>query len=160
MRPPRITASLALLVIVLTGCEPPQPTSISDDELLAITNVVDKHLQNMLAGDWEADSVLFTPDAVRLAPNAPAAEGRAAIRSAQATFLGTYRDLTYTPIEIDGIASLAYVRGTYSWTATVLGARRDVQDRGKFLLILRKQEQEEVGWLIYVEMFNSDGRRR
>jgi hypothetical protein len=68
--------------------------------------------------------------------------------------------LTYTPIEIDGIASLAYVRGTYSWTATVLGARRDVQDRGKFLLILRKQEQEEVGWLIYVEMFNSDGRRR
>ncbi|MHC4065447.1 MAG: hypothetical protein ACYSUI_13260, partial [Planctomycetota bacterium] len=70
MRPPRITASLALLVIVLTGCEPPQPTSISDDELLAITNVVDKHLQNMLAGDWEADSVLFTPDAVRLAPNA------------------------------------------------------------------------------------------
>jgi ketosteroid isomerase-like protein len=151
---------VAALSVVVMACQAPQATSISDDDLLAITNVIDKHLQNMLAGDWEADTVLFTPDAVRLAPNAPAAEGRAAIRSAQATFLGTYRDLLYTPIEIDGIASLAYVRGTYSWTATVLGARRDIQDRGKFLLIMRKQEQEEVGWLIYAEMFNSDGRRR
>jgi ketosteroid isomerase-like protein len=113
----------------------------------------------MLAGDWDADTLLFMPDAVRMAPNNPAAEGRPAIRSAQATFLGTYRDLTYTPIEIDGIGALAYVRGIYSWTATVFGARRDVRDRGKFLLIMRKGE-EEVGWLIYAEMFNSDGRGR
>jgi hypothetical protein len=62
-----VVAALSVLVV---ACEAPQPTSISDDDLLAITNVVDKHLQNMLAGDWEADSVLFTPDAVRLAPNA------------------------------------------------------------------------------------------
>lgn len=160
MRSRVISSVVAALSVVVMACETPQATSISDDDLLAITNVIDKHLQNMLAGDWDADTALFMPDAVRMPPNGPANEGRAAIRSALATFLGTYREMTYTPLEIDGIGNLAYVRGSYAYTATVLGARRDIRDRGKFLLIMRKQGQEEVGWLIYAEMFNSDGRRR
>jgi len=54
-------------------------------------------------------------------------------------------------IDIDGRDDLAYIRGSHSLLLDYEGA---VKDKGKFLMILRRQSNGS--WLISVVIFNSD----
>jgi ketosteroid isomerase-like protein len=62
--------------------------------------------------------------------------------------------LTIETQEIDGVGDLAYVRGTYVMTFTLPEAPGPTEDRGKYLLIKRKQTDRS--WLITNKIFNSD----
>src|SRR5260370_40607148 len=80
-------------------------------------------------------------------------QGRAAIRA----FIGAFPPLSHftaSPIEIDGRADLAYVRGTYQMTFASPPGRPAIEDHGKFLEIRRRQNDGK--WLVVADIFNSD----
>ncbi len=108
--------------------------------------------QVIRASDWAALAALYTEDAVFMAPNAPAVEGRAAIRA----WLEPFPPIEYegTVVEIDGRGDLAFVRGNYSETYTVEGAPEPIHHAGKYVEIWRRQP--DGSWLIAVEIWNSD----
>ena len=149
--------SLALLALALasTACQPPaqEAAGLSDEDVGAIRGGSDTYAQLTLAGDFAGLAARFTEDAVRMPPNAPAHEGRAAIQA----FVEAYPTITEfeaTTTEVGGAGDVAFARGTYSLMATPEGAPEPVSDRGKWVSILRRQA--DGTWLITANVWNSD----
>jgi len=61
---------------------------------------------------------------------------------------------TITPIQIEGTDGLAFDRGTWSMTATAEGMPEPIVDTGKYVMVLRRQE--DGSWLWTVGIWNSD----
>ena len=110
-------------------------------------------MQAVRSEDSAAGAALYTEDAVLMPPNQPMVQGRAAIQTWKEAS-PTFTEFNLTVEEIDGRGDLAFVRGTYSLTMELEGAPEPIQDTGKFLDILQKQE--DGSWLIAVDIFNSD----
>ncbi len=142
----------AALAFTIMACQP-GAGPLSDEDIAAIRANGDAYAQSALSADWPAWAALFTDDAVNMAPNEPAIEGRPAIQAWGEAF-PTMTEFTSTPVEIDGRTDLAYIRGTYSYTATVEGAPEPVTDSGKYLVVLRKQA--DGSWLTTANIWNSD----
>ncbi len=148
---------VALLVIVgaAVSCQPqPQqqePTSLSQEDVVAIREFVASYRDVALAQDFEGLAAFYTADGVRNAPNAPPSEASPA--SLQAGY-GGVTSFENAPEEIDGRGSLAYARGPYSITLAPEGAAESISDTGHYVAILRKQEDGR--WLISYLIFNSD----
>ena len=122
--------------------------------MAAIEALAESYRQALLAGDWDAALAVFTDDAVRMPPNAPAIQGHEAIRARFEAEPVTYTDVTNTPTEIDGRGDLAYARGAYSITFTLEGMAEPITDSGKYLVIFRKQA--DGSWLAAVDTWNHD----
>ncbi len=152
MKSRSLLPAAAALAFTIMACQP-GAGPLSDDDIAAIRANVDTYVQSTLSADWPAWAALFTDDAVNMAPNEPAIEGRAAIQAWGEAF-PTLTEFTSTPVEIDGRADLAYIRGTYSYTGTVEGAPEPVTDSGKYLVLLRKQA--DGSWLSTAQIWNSD----
>ena len=56
--------------------------------------------------------------------------------------------------DVSGYGDLAYAWGAYSATVEVPGMAELLQDIGKYLVVLRKEQDGQ--WLVSVAMFNSD----
>jgi len=138
-------------VLLLLGCQPP-PADITDDDVAALRQAVERYVQTSLAGEWDAWTALSSDDAVFLQPNGPAIEGRTALRAWIEGFRGM-ESFTATPIDIHGRGDLAYVRGTYAFA---LGPAAAVQmaDNGKWVTIYRKQD--DGSWRIVRNIWNSN----
>jgi ketosteroid isomerase-like protein len=151
------TIPLALLALAMAGtaCQPPaqEAAGLSEEDVAAIEASLESFAQAIRASDWAALTALYTEDAVFMAPNQPALEGRAAMRAWLELFppIAQYEA---TSVEIDGRGDLAHVRGNYSETYTVEGAPEPIHDTGKYVEIWRKQP--DGSWLIAVEIWNSD----
>lgn len=137
--------------LLLLACQPP-PADISEDDVGALRQAVERYAQTALAGEWDAWTSLSSEDAVYLQPNGPAIEGRAALRAWIEGFSGMER-FTATPTEIQGRGDLAYARGTYAFA---MGPTAAVQmaDSGKWLTIYRKQD--DGSWRIVRNIWNSN----
>ena len=126
---------------------------LSDEDVAAIKTAHDAYGQTMISKDWVALIAMHTEDAVIMPPNMPLIQGREAIQAwNEASPLITAFNLTC--VEIDGRSDLAYVRGVYTLTMELEGAPEPIQDTGKFLDILQKQQ--DGSWLIANDIFNSD----
>jgi uncharacterized protein (TIGR02246 family) len=128
---------------------------LSDEDVGAIKARFDEYDQFVLSGDFDAFVSLFIENAVFMPPNEPILQGREAIK--------TYMELEPFPpnsefmtpvVEVDGRGDIAYVRGSYSLKIEMEGVQEPSQDSGKYISILRKQE--DGSWLIAVDIFNSD----
>lgn len=95
----------------------------------------------------------YTEDAVFMAPNAPAAEGRAAIQKAIEELLPLKPQLTLTTVSVVANGPLAVERGTYVMTLTPPGAPAAVSDTGKYLV---HWHQVDGKWLLAGDIFNSN----
>lgn len=121
-----------------------------------IESLNDRWEQGAMAGDAAAVAALYAEDAVLMPPNAPRAEGRAAIESALADmFEGiTFDAMTLTTDEV-GVAEsgeLAYTIGTFSGSFT--GADGvTMQDSGKFVLVVENVDGE---WMAVADIWNTD----
>lgn len=150
-------AVLGWLAMALTSTACQQPAQevgrLSEDDVAAIRDFLEVHRGQALAGDWEADAVLYTEDAVRLPPNGPPIRGRAAIQAAMAQ-VDTVLDFTFNTVEIDGRGDLAYVWNSYSVTSVPEGAVEPTTATGKAILILRKQP--DGSWLFHRVIWNSN----
>jgi len=95
----------------------------------------------------------YTDNAAFMPPNAPMIQGKEALRE----FSKMWPPVTAFNLiveDIDGRDDLAYIRGAYSQTIAIEGVPEPIQDKGKFLEIMRKQQ--DGAWLISVDMLNSD----
>ena len=57
-------------------------------------------------------------------------------------------------VEVIGYGDLGYLRGTFSMTFSLPGLPTPIEEKGKFLLIARKQH--DGSWKIAREIYNSD----
>jgi ketosteroid isomerase-like protein len=142
------------LALASTACQPPAQEAgpLSEEDVAAIRAETQEYVETTLARDWDRWVKFYTEDAVFMLPNQPALVGREAILQwAQTSALS---ELTLTPLEIDGRGDLAYIKGTYSLEMTIEGLPEPISDRGKYVVILRRQP--DGSWPAVVDIINSD----
>ncbi len=108
------------------------------------------------AQDASAIAKLFTADGVEMPPNAPAAKGRPAIEGFHKAFAQQFMNhgfsLAATDTKVAG--DTAYETGTYKQTLMVMKGGAMVDDKGKYLVVLKKDAGG--AWLLAYAMYNSD----
>jgi len=104
------------------------------------------------ANDSKGAVALYTDDAMVMAPNEAAVQGKAAIQ-AWMEAPPPISNFQMQSLEIEGRGDLAYDRGTYSVTVTPAGAA-PIEVHGKYLTILRKQA--DGSWKVQRDIWNSD----
>jgi len=131
----------------------PAPHVLFVDDEAALRALLDRWQQAARAKDWAALAATYTDSGMFMPPNGPAVEGRAAIEAWFKAF-PPMSDITVTPGEIDGRADVAYDRGTYSLALASPAKGQPASDKGKYVVISRKQA--DGSWLIAIDIFNSD----
>jgi len=145
---------LALLLCLTFSCQTlteeaeTEAGALSDEDVAAIKKAHDAILQAYLAGSLEATLEFYTEDVI-LIMGGIVIEGREAYREtlkALSKASTTFTAIDFTIAEIDGRIDLAFVRGTSSTTMGREGVPEPIQRTGKFIEILRKQD--DGSWLI------------
>lgn len=144
---------LVALALASTACQPPAQEAgpLSAEDVAAIRNGMQAHVELVLAGDPVATAAMYTEDAVQMPPNAPAVQGRAAIQEYFAGF-PTTTEYVQSIVDVDGRDGIAYTRSDYSATFMVEGT--PVTDRGKTVAVWKKQP--DGSWLVALAVWNSD----
>jgi len=147
---------LALLLCLSFSCQKQgekaetEVGALSDKDVAAIKTALDSMEQTLLADTLEAHLEFYTEDVI-LIKEGPIIEGREAFKEALSKIpTVTLTAVNLTIAEIDGRYDLAFVRGTFSVTMEAEGAPEPIQWTGKFLYILRKQE--DSSWLIAISI--------
>lgn len=151
MKSRSILPALAALALTITACQG-EAGPLSDEDIAAIEGIRDGYVEASLRGDWAAVAALFAEDGVRMPPNQPMEEGRAAIQAGLEAG-PSFADFTITS-EIEGIDGLAYDRCTFSLTLVMEEAPEPVTDTGHCTAILRKQA--DGSWALTSLIWNSD----
>jgi len=151
MRTRYAVGSLTLLWLA-AGCAG-GPTPLSEADKATIRANDEKFAQAVVAKNWPGLAAMYSTDAAFMPPNESVVQGRAAIQSWMSAF-PPVTAFSLTPQLVEGRDDIAYVRGTYMMTVTPPGAPAPVDDRGKYIVIERKQP--DGSWLITDDIFNSD----
>ena len=116
----------------------------------------EKWSQAAEAADAAALASLYAEDAILAPPNAPRAEGRAAIEAAFAEMFTQVKfgenDITIDHLGIPESGELAYVVGSYSGTM-INTDDTTFEDVGKYVAVFKNVNGE---WLLAVDTWNSD----
>ena len=128
---------VALLSASLLAAPPPPPPPAPDP---AITAVADAYVAAVLKGDPAGLADLYTEDAMEMPPNAAAVKGRPAINEYYKKQMAgaKFSAFTLTHVETRAAGDVGYDVGTYSQTLTPAGAPGPVNDRGKYLVLVKK----------------------
>jgi uncharacterized protein (TIGR02246 family) len=140
----------------LAACQPAS-APLSDDDVAAIRNLATSYAQAYVAKDVDGVVAVYADDAFEMPPDVPANVGKTAIRNSYQRAFAVMADvgeMTLTPVEIDGIGELAYDRGTWSWTGVLPGTTEATTMTGKYVAILRRQE--DGTWLWTEVIWNGD----
>jgi ketosteroid isomerase-like protein len=148
-----VLGALIGLIIGALWIGPERVGELSDEGVAAINGAIESYSQAFMANDWPTFATHYAEDAVAMPPNAPAMQGRAAIRELAESW-PTITAFSPTVEEIDGCRDLAFLSATYSLAAMPEGAPEPWEDNGKYVEIWRRQP--DGSWLIAVEIWNSD----
>ena len=143
------------LAIALGACAQgvPPATSFTAEDSVAIDSVW-AGVMAIINGSQDYEALVemgYAPDAVELAPNRPAVQGREAI----AKYLGSFPHITSfttTTIDLTGSGDLAYQYGTYHMVME--GPEGSMTDDGKFIELWKRQPNGS--WKVVYDLFNSD----
>jgi ketosteroid isomerase-like protein len=139
--------------LLVWSCAQPEAVMRSDEADVAAIREAHRAMQAASRrADWETWSAMYAEDAIVMAPNRPALEGRAAIGahfSGWPAFGGEGVEL----LEVETRGDLAFVRGRYRLRMSIAGVG-EVADSGKTLEIWRKQAGGE--WRPWRDMSSSD----
>lgn len=141
--------------LFLSACAPSAPKVDLKAEEDAIRALDIQWAKSAGARDLDAVVSYYSDDAQVLAPNAPIATTKAAIREGWAALLGPEMSLSWkdTKIEVAQSGELAYLVGTYS--LDIKDAKGQVvTDKGKLLEVWKKQADGK--WKVVADVFNSD----
>lgn len=119
--------------------------ALSERDLAAIRDLVEKDAEAVRRSDWTTVADLFTEDAVRYPAHHPPIRGREAMRSWLETF-PAIAHFAITADEIIGCEDTAFVRGTYA-IAFGQDDGSAVTDRGNYLGLVRKQSDGAWRWV-------------
>ncbi|MGQ0428934.1 MAG: YybH family protein [Gammaproteobacteria bacterium] len=144
-------AIVAAGLFALAGCQKAPDLAAEMDAIKAVNQAWN---DQYAAGDAAAVAALYADDAVVLAPGAPMAVGRDAIR----TFLeGDIANTRSAGMSLNISAeSTVDMSGDVAWqsgTFTVTDAAGATVDTGKFLSVLRKKDGK---WMLIRDAWNTD----
>lgn len=151
----QIRRSLALAILSalgLSGCAN-APAAFTDAERDAIRSAIGEFTSAVSRGDFATAASWYAENGEIMPPNAPAVQGRAGIQKVLEGF-GRPQAFSQPVVEIDGVGELAYARVNYDLTLTPPNTTAPVNDKGKVLIVLRKQSDGK--WRTTRGMFNSD----
>jgi ketosteroid isomerase-like protein len=142
------------LALTVAACQPAAeaPATLSEEDEAAIQGILDSYAANVRAQDWATLVTYYADDAVRMPPNEPMQQGRAAIMAwleAQPPVTG----FTLTPQLVSGRADLAYARGTFTFDLAPPDAE-PVSMIGKWHAIYERQA--DGSWLCVSDIWNTD----
>ena len=158
MKPSKTLLFSLTLCLLSWSCQQ-QPASFPDtraaDEAALRTADIE---WSKAAGAKDLDrSISYTADdTVMLAPDAPAASGKEAVRKSWSDLLalpGLVLSWQPTNVEVAKSGEIGYTQGTYEMTVNDAKGNPNT-DRGKYLTIWKKQA--DGAWKCIVDMFNSD----
>ncbi len=114
-------------------------------ECRQIAAIPERYVDHALADDWEAVAQLYHPEALQLMPDAPPAEGRAAIRAELARQLGAEGGARLTAFsvaiaEAELLGDTVYVRAHYRLAVAPPGAAGTVGQEGPYVNLLCRDE--------------------
>ena len=158
----KLHRAVVLLAIstMLNSCNPdmqeqtsPQPSM--EDDLADIKKVLDQFGAAYNAGDAAAVASLYTTGAILMPPNQPIVEGNEAMESRwQSAFEKFSIEFGFTRDEIRVAGDWGFARGTYQVSRTPAAGGETVEDNGKYLVVLRRQD--DGSWLFSHDIDNSD----
>ena len=156
MRRIRIVLASMLLVVSASRATCQQPSEIRATAEAAIRAADAAGLKAAQAKDVLGATSNYTDDASWLPPHAPLVQGKEAIRSAWAQFLGIPGlkiNWQLTKINVSRAGDMAYALYTYQMTMTTPNGA-PIDDRGKDMAVWVKQSDGK--WKIVADGFNSD----
>jgi uncharacterized protein (TIGR02246 family) len=138
------------LILILSGCG--QQSAPDESGLRAADELWSK---TALAADLDGTVAYYTDDASLLAPNAPIATGKQAIRAVWTSLLNPDAAVTWqvTKAEVARSGELGYVMGVYQITAKTPKGKPQ-EDHGKLVEVWKKQADGK--WKVAADIFNSD----
>jgi uncharacterized protein (TIGR02246 family) len=152
----RLVSITALVILAACSSLTPKSSDFAPgDAENAIRRMNSDLSANVRAGNAQVvvDN-FYAPDAVMMAPNAPALRGRDAVRGFWAQFLATGAvDLALTPNNVmQSCAEMAVENGRYDLTITPKGGQA-IHDMGKYIVVWKKADGR---WWAVNDIFNSD----
>ena len=153
---------LVMLLCFTFGCQQGEEAAeevgvkaLSDEDIAAIKAIGPALDKASLAMDIDAIAELYTVDTLLMNPNEPIIQGRVGVAEYYKAFeTATMKEHKHELLEVDGYGDIAYARGAYKVVYVMEGIDEPVEDKGKTLLILRKQSNSS--WLIALFSWSSD----
>jgi ketosteroid isomerase-like protein len=130
----------------------PSARALTEKDLAALRAIAEQDASLVRARKWDVLASEYAEDAVRMPPNGPAVQGRAAIRH-WLEGLPPISAFDFRMVDLQGDGEIAYMRATWSISAAPVGGA-PVSDSGKILVVFRKQPGGN--WLRVADAWNSD----
>ena len=157
---PRLSLLVSLSLLAFTvACTqaPPTPPDTYDADVQTLKDTDTAWAKVMGAKDFEKSMSYYADDASLLMANAPAINGKDAIRAA---FKPVFDDPNFalafqaSRIEVAKSADLGYTQGAYTLTITNPQTKKPLNDKGKYLTTFKKQA--DGTWKVVADMVSSD----
>jgi uncharacterized protein (TIGR02246 family) len=148
----------AIGLLVLTGCS----QSPAPDSREAAARALREGEVAAFVKDWggkNADRIAahYTDDGNAMFPNSPTMTGKGAIGKAMKDVLADPNwSLALQPVQVEVSKSgdIAYTRGTYVLTATDPASQKVATEKGRFVMIFRKEA--DGSWKVLEEISNAE----
>lgn len=155
MRSKLVVCGCLALLLLVCGCQqqPAADTRAADES--AVKDQDAQWAKAAGANDLEGAVSYYTDDASLLAPNAPIATGKQAIRVVWQGLLNPDSTVSWqvTKAEAARSGELAYVMGVYQITPKTEKGKA-MEDHGKLVEVWKKQSDGK--WKVVADIFNSD----
>jgi uncharacterized protein (TIGR02246 family) len=154
----RLSMLVSLLLFAFTtACTQAPPPDTHDADVQALKDTDAAWAKVVTAKDFEKSMSYYADDASVLMPNAPAINGKDAIRAAlkplfdDPNFAMTFQG---SRVEVAKSGDLGYTQGTYTLTLTDPKTKKPFTDKGKYLTAYKKQA--DGTWKAVADMDSSD----
>ena len=145
------TALVAASLLVVVACKPPPADTTADQAVMAAASVTWAAAYN--AGDADKIMALYSEDAVLMPPDAPAAQGHAAMRDFLTADIAGAKAAGVSLVLDDDAAGINGDLGWHSGTFKVNDASGATVGTGKWVEVWRKSAGK---WLMIRDIWNND----
>lgn len=147
-------APLALFFVLLFGCSTSFAQKNIDEAKAAITAARAEYLKAYNADDPIKTAFYYGNTALLMPPNQQKITGRAAIKEYYKTNAQIYSDYFSSTTKVAIEDKTAIETGTYTVTVQLPGATESFIDRGKYVCIWQKGDDDK--WRIGYDIYNTD----
>lgn len=148
---------LMVAVLALAGCQAAASSPAQDEAAVtaAINQIYTEYAASLKAGDPDRWAALWADDGMQLIPDAPALDGKQALRADIGAFIDAFDiDMTVNTQEVKVAGDWAYARGLYTAIFTPKDGGDPIPIDGKYLSIF--QQQPDGSWKLYRDVYNSN----